>query len=127
MIRFLFQPLWRQVRTCTDRLGWLSDAFALVLWLKTGGLAGFVLGSNMIAICSNTSVYVCVTIFALVLLVGVLVGFEAARFLSATGVGLLFAVACSCQPITSRTRLCFEKHVKIYAALLRERNTSVLC
>ena len=67
-IRFLFQPLWRQVRTCTDRLGWLSDAFALVLWLKTGGLAGFALGSNMTAICSNTftSVYVGVTIFALV-------------------------------------------------------------
>ena len=38
----------------------------------------------MIAICSNTSVYVGVTIFALVLPVGVLVGFEAARFLSAT-------------------------------------------
>ena len=73
--RFLFQPLWLQVRTCTDRHGWFSDAFALVLWLKTGGLAGFVLGSNMIAVCSNTSVYVGVTIFALVLPVGVLVGF----------------------------------------------------
>ena len=85
-----------------------------------------VLGSNMTAICSNMSVYVSVAIFALVLPVGVLVGFEAARFLSATGVGLLFAVACSCHPITSRTRLCFEKHVKIFAALLRERNTSVL-
>ena len=81
----------------------------------------------MIAICSNTAVYVGVTILALCGPVGVLVGFEAAGFLSATGVGLLFAVACSCQPITSRTRLCFEKHVKIFAALLRERNTSVLC
>ena len=38
----------------------------LVLWLKTGGLAGFALDSNMIAICSNTSVYVGVTIFPLV-------------------------------------------------------------
>ena len=47
----------------------------------------------MIAICSNTTVYVGVTIFALCGPVGVSVGFEAARFLSATGVGLLIAVA----------------------------------
>ena len=38
----------------------------LVLWLKTGGLAGFALDFNMIAICSNTSVYVGATIFPLV-------------------------------------------------------------
>ena len=37
--------------------------------------------------------YVGVTIFALCGLVGVLVGFEATRFLPATGVGLLIAVA----------------------------------
>ena len=64
--RFLFQPLWLQVRTCTDQLGWFSDAFALVLWLKTGGIAGCALASNMTAICSDTCVYVGVTIFALV-------------------------------------------------------------
>ena len=46
---------------------------------------GFALGSNMIAICSNTTVYVGVTIFALGGPVGVLVGFEATRFWSATG------------------------------------------
>ena len=69
----------------------IPDAFALVLWLKTGGLAGFALGSNKIANCSNTTVYVGVTMFALMLPVGVLVGFEAARFLSATVVGQLIA------------------------------------
>ena len=37
---------------------------------------------------SNTTVYVGVTIFALCGPVGVLVGFEATRFLSATGVGI---------------------------------------
>ena len=68
-------------------------AFALVLWLKTGGLAGFALGSNMVAICSNTTVYVAVTVFALCGPVAVLAGFEATKFLSATGVGLLIAVA----------------------------------
>ena len=52
------------------------------------GLAGFALGSNMIAFCSNTTVYVGVTIFALCGPVGVLVGSEATRFLSATGVGI---------------------------------------
>ena len=40
-------------------------AFALVLWLKTGGLAGFALGSNKIGNSSNTTVHVGVTIFAL--------------------------------------------------------------
>ena len=44
-------------------------------------------------ICSNTSVYVGVTIFPLCGLVGVLVGFEATKFLSAMGCGHLFAVA----------------------------------
>ena len=48
---------------------------------------GFALGSNMIANCSNTTVFVGVTIFALRGPVGVVVGFEATRFLSATGVG----------------------------------------
>ena len=61
------------------------------------GLAGFALGSNMIAICINTSAYIGVTIFSFCGLVGVLVGFEATKFLSATGVGLLIAVACSVQ------------------------------
>ena len=55
--------------------------------------AGFALGSTMIATCSNTTVYVGVIIFALCGPVGVSVGFEAARFLSATGVGLFMAVA----------------------------------
>ena len=55
--------------------------------------AGFALGSNTTANCSNTTVYVCVTIFALCGPVGVLVGFEATRLLAATGVGLLIAVA----------------------------------
>ena len=57
------------------------------------GLAGFALGSNMIASCSNTTVYVGVTIFALCSPVGMMVGSEATRYLSATGVGLLIAVA----------------------------------
>ena len=57
------------------------------------GLAGFALGSNMVASCSNTTVYVGVTIFALCSPVGMMVGSEATRFLSATGVGLLIAVA----------------------------------
>lgn len=47
----------------------------------------------MIANCSNTTVYVGVTILALRSPVGMLVGSEATRFLSATGVGLLIAVA----------------------------------
>ena len=47
----------------------------------------------MIANCSNTTVYVGATIFALCGPVAVLVGFEATKFLSATGVGLLIAVA----------------------------------
>ena len=50
-------------------------------------------GACWLRICSNTIVYVGVTIFALCGPVGVSVGFEAARFLSATGVGLLIAVA----------------------------------
>ena len=49
---------------------------------------GAALGSNMIAICSSTTVNVGVTIFALCGPVGVLVGFEATMFLSATGVGI---------------------------------------
>ena len=53
------------------------------------------LGSNMIAICSNTTVYVWVTIFALCGHVGVFDCVEASRFLSATGVGLLVSVASS--------------------------------
>ena len=36
-----------------------------VLVMKTGALAGFALCSNMTAICSNSSVYVGFTIFAL--------------------------------------------------------------
>ena len=47
----------------------------------------------MIDLCSNTTVYVGVTIFALCGPVGVLVGFESTKFFSATGVGLLIAVA----------------------------------
>ena len=55
----------------------------------------FALGSNKIANSSNTIVYVGVTIFVLCGLVGVLVGFEATGFLSATGVGHMIAVASS--------------------------------
>ena len=78
-------------------------AFALVLWLKTGGLAGFALGSNKTANSSNTTVYVGVTIFALCGLVGVLVGFEATGFLSATGIGHMIAVASSTFLYSTRT------------------------
>ena len=44
------------------------------------GLAGFALGSNMIAVCSNTTVYVGVTIFPCAVLSACVVGFEANRF-----------------------------------------------
>lgn len=57
------------------------------------GLAGFALGSNMIASCCNTTVYVGVSVFALCSPIGMFVGSEAARFLSASGVGLLLALA----------------------------------
>ena len=86
----------------------IPDAFALVLWLKTGGLAGFALGPNKTANCSKTTVYVVVTIFDLCGVVGVLVGFEATRFLSATGVGHLIAVA-------SGTFLCSHKGLAGFA------------
>ena len=51
----------------------------------------------MIAICSNTSVYVGVTIFTLVRSCRRVDRLEATRFLSATGVGPLIAVTCSLQ------------------------------
>jgi len=57
------------------------------------GLAGFALGSNMMASCSNSVLYVGVSIFALCSPIGMFVGSEATRFLSASGVGLLLAAA----------------------------------
>jgi len=56
-------------------------------------LAGFALGSNMIAGCRNKAMYVGVTIFASCSPLGMMIGTEAAEVLSATGVGLLLALA----------------------------------
>ena len=67
------------------------------------GLAGFALESNMIATCSNTTVYVGVIIFALCGPVGVSVGFEAARFLSARQVSPTSMTSTSariCAPVS---------------------------
>ena len=57
------------------------------------GLVGFALGSNVQASCTNTTVHVGVAIFAVCSPVGMVVGTEATRCLTATGVGLLLAVA----------------------------------
>ena len=57
------------------------------------GLAGFALESNMIANCSNTTVDVGVTTFCLVRYCRRVDRLEATKFLSATGGGLLIAVA----------------------------------
>merc|ERR1712136_207713 len=56
-------------------------------------LAGFALGSNMVAGCRHKAMYVGVTIFASCSPLGMLIGTEAAEVLSATGVGLLLALA----------------------------------
>ena len=72
-------------------------AFALLLWLKTGGLAGFALGSNKIANSSNTTVYVGVTIFALCgLVVGHMITVASSTFLCSTQLCTLASPSLPC-------------------------------
>ena len=75
-----------------------ADVGAGSFTVKFIGLAGFALGSNMIAICSNTTVYVGVTIFALC--------WSALR------------LPGSCQPLESESLIEVASGTFLYCALL---------
>ena len=82
----------------------LATAASSLYYYSTQGACWLCSGSSMTANSSNTTVYDGVTILSLCGLVGVLVGFEATGFLSATGVGHMIAVASS--TLIYSTRLC---------------------